>query len=96
MAPAHAYEHGYGRFTWIDGNRYEGEWRDGEFHGRGAFAWADGDRYGGEWRAGKPHGRGILIVSDGGSYEGEWHDGCFEENDRQAWIYTTAAECGFE
>ena len=43
---------GYGRGTrfYANGDRYEGEWREGKKHGRGTFFYANGDRYEGEWR----------------------------------------------
>ena len=30
--------HGHGTFIWLDGNRYEGEWRDGKKHGKGKIS----------------------------------------------------------
>ena len=44
--------HGYGAFTWADGERYEGEWHDGRPHGHGAYTLFDGKVYQGEWRDG--------------------------------------------
>jgi hypothetical protein len=67
--------HGRGVYTWADGNRYEGEWRDGEMHGRGVFTWTNGRRYEGEYLDGWMHGRGIFTWTNGGRYEGEYRDG---------------------
>jgi hypothetical protein len=32
-----------------NGDRYDGEWKDGERHGKGTCAYANGDRYTGKW-----------------------------------------------
>ena len=51
--------HGRGTKTWANGDRYEGDWRDGNSRtGRGTHTWGQGsqwagDRYEGEWRDGK-------------------------------------------
>ena len=34
----------------INGNKYEGEWKDDKIHGQGKFTLADGDSYEGEWK----------------------------------------------
>jgi hypothetical protein len=38
--------------TRADGDRNDGEWRDGKLTGHGLYAWADGNRYDGEFRDG--------------------------------------------
>ena len=48
--------HGRGIFTYVDGARYEGEWRENKRHGRGILTLANENRYEGEWREGKIHG----------------------------------------
>jgi hypothetical protein len=32
-----------------DGDKYDGEWRDGMEHGRGMHTWPSGDKHDGEW-----------------------------------------------
>jgi hypothetical protein len=34
---------GHGTITWVDGNKYEIEWQDGEMNGHGTFNSADGN-----------------------------------------------------
>ncbi len=66
---------GPGVATWANGDRYDGEWWDGNMNGHGVATWANGDRYEGEWWEGKKNGRGIQVDADGSRYDGEWRDG---------------------
>jgi hypothetical protein len=38
-----------GLYIWKDGERYEGEWKEGKFHGKGIKTLPDGTVYDGEW-----------------------------------------------
>ena len=49
---------GYHSVDYGGGDRYDGEWREGNFHGQGTYTWADGGRYEGEYVEGKKHGQG--------------------------------------
>ena len=42
----------YGKGKW-EGDRYEGQWKDGEFHGKGTFTRTNGQRFFGEWKNSK-------------------------------------------
>lgn len=44
---------GFGKFTWPDGSRYEGEYKDDLKHGIGTFHWADHKKWTGMWVFGK-------------------------------------------
>ena len=46
----------YGTYTYADGTRYVGEYKDGERHGQGASTFPDGARYVGEYKGHKLHG----------------------------------------
>ena len=39
----------YGKGKW-EGDRYDGQWKDGEFHGKGTFTRTNGQRFFGEWK----------------------------------------------
>ena len=40
-------------YRMIYGNKYEGEWKEGEPNGEGKKTWANGSEYDGEWKDGK-------------------------------------------
>ena len=65
----------FGIFKWKTGDKYEGEWKNGNRNGEGVFTWKTGDKYEGEYKDGKRHGQGILTYSNGSKYLGEWKNG---------------------
>jgi hypothetical protein len=44
---------GIGIYTWNDGRKYEGMYKDDKKHGYGVYLWADGRTYEGFWFKGK-------------------------------------------
>ena len=42
----------------MNGNRYEGDWRNNKTHGRGTLYFANGDKCEGDWREDRLVGRG--------------------------------------
>jgi hypothetical protein len=64
-------ENGQGTFTWADGSKYVGEWKDGKRNGQGTYTWADGDKYVGEWKDDKSNGQGTYTYHNGDKYVGE-------------------------
>ena len=44
---------GYGTFTWTDGAKYVGEFKDGLQHGQGTFTYSDGSVVKGIWENSK-------------------------------------------
>jgi hypothetical protein len=47
------YGEGRGKYTYPHGDKYEGEWKNGEFHGQGTYTSPDGRKYEGEWKNGR-------------------------------------------
>ena len=45
--------HGKGVYTWKDGRKYEGEYKNDKKDGHGVYCWADGKKYDGNWTDGK-------------------------------------------
>ena len=74
----------FGAYTWADGNKYVGEFRDGKFNGQGTFTWGPksegaGDKYVGEYRDDKRTGQGTFTWGPksewaGDKYVGEYRD----------------------
>ena len=62
-----------------NGDKYDGEVRNGKRHGHGTYTFGSGEKSGdiyyGEWKDGKYHGQGIFSFRDGQKYFGEFKDG---------------------
>ncbi len=59
------------------GEKYVGEFLNGERHGQGSYTWPGGDRYVGEFRNQKFHGQGTFTFANGDRYAGEFKDDQF-------------------
>ena len=44
------YGEGFGKYTYLDGDKYEGEWKNGDWDGQGTYTFPDGRKYVGEWK----------------------------------------------
>ena len=64
----------FGKLTFSNGAKYEGEWKDGEINGQGSMIFENGGKFQGEWKDGKSNGQGTLTLSIGSKYVGEWKD----------------------
>jgi len=74
------YDNCFGTYTYVDGSKYVGEYRNGKQHGQGTYTYVDGDKYVGECRNGKQHGQGTYTFGPaskwaGDKYVGEFKDG---------------------
>ncbi len=67
-------ENGQGLYIWQNGERYEGDWRNGKFEGRGSYTWADGSKYSGNWQSGRRNGSGTFYSPNGVAKTGIWKD----------------------
>ena len=59
---------GRGVLQYVDGERYDGEWRADKAHGQGTLTYASGDQYVGAWRDGMKDGDGRLQYANGDAY----------------------------
>ena len=59
---------GKGVFTWANGAKYDGEYKDGLMHGFGVFTF-DGSVFEGQFKNDRKH-KGTLTSSDGNVYKG--------------------------
>lgn len=62
------------KYTYDNGDVYEGGWKDGAEQGYGKHTWVSGSVYEGEWKDGEMT-KGKYTSADGDVYEGEWKDG---------------------
>ena len=57
-----------------NGNKYVGEWKNGNMHVHGTFSFTNGDKYVGEYKNGKMNGQGTKTYADGNKYVGNFKD----------------------
>ena len=65
---------GQGVYTWADGTKYVGQYKDGEFNGQGTYTWPDGRKYVGQWKDQSANGQGTFTWPGGGKYVGQYKD----------------------
>ena len=69
----------HGSFTFKNGSKYVGNFKDGKFSGRGTFAWEKGkfagEKYVGEFLKGKRSGLGYHTFANGDVDYGIWKSG---------------------
>jgi hypothetical protein len=66
---------GQGTYTYSDGDKYEGQWLEGQKSGQGTETYSDGGKYEGQWLEGQKSGQGTETYPDGAKYEGQWLGG---------------------
>lgn len=68
---------GTGKYKWVNGNIYEGQWRGSWRHGKGKIIFANGNMYEGNWNNDTISGFGTMQYANGDVYEGSWHKNSF-------------------
>jgi SH3-like domain-containing protein len=63
---------GRGIYLYSNGEKYDGEFKNGELSGHGTYTYLDGSKYEGEFANGVRHGQGTLKIIDGMTYVGHW------------------------
>ena len=66
---------GKGEMISVDGDRYEGDFKNDKMDGKGKLFYASGDRYEGDYKNGEKDGKGKLFYADGSHYEGDYKNG---------------------
>ena len=69
---------GQSTYTYSDGAKYVGEFRNGQPSGQGTFTHTYSNKYVGEFKDDKPHGQGTRTYADGRIEEGVWKAGKFQ------------------
>jgi hypothetical protein len=64
-----------GEYTYTDGSKYVGDFKNGYPEGQGTMQYIGGDRYVGGWSNHAPHGEGIMYYKTGRVYGGIWEYG---------------------
>jgi hypothetical protein len=57
----HTRREGRGVYSYLKGEKYDGEWYADKMHGRGRYTYATGKVIDGVWRDDKPHGKGMYV-----------------------------------
>ena len=68
---------GYGVMTYINGDKYEGEWHENNKSGKGTYTFANGSKYIGNWLNGFMFGYGEYFFKNGNIYKGNFLNDCF-------------------
>ena len=50
---------------YLDGEKYIGEYKDGQRNGNGICTWPDGHKYEGQYKDNEFHGKGVYTWADG-------------------------------
>ena len=59
------YHNCFGTYTYADGSKYVGEWKDDKRNGQATYTYADGSKYVGEYKDNKWNGLGFFILKSG-------------------------------
>ena len=62
-------------YTFKDGRKYDGDFKQGLKDGEGTYHWLNGSSYKGQWQEGHQHGHGIFVDAKGKKIEGEFANG---------------------
>ena len=66
---------GKGKFTFANGDIFEGLFKNGSLNGKGTAIWFNKNRYDGDWKDGFPSGEGTYAWASGNRYSGHWERG---------------------
>ena len=70
----------FGTFTFANGAKYVGEWKENMMHGQGTYTFAEGDKYVGDWKEDKNHGQGTYTWPSGTKVSGYFMNGEYVSN----------------
>jgi len=76
-----------GKYTYPNGDVYEGEFRYGRRSGKGKLTYANGDVYEGDWENNAINGKGKVTYAGGSVYEGGYKDGKRHGKGKYTWAF---------
>ncbi|TAF63927.1 MAG: hypothetical protein EAZ55_12530 [Cytophagales bacterium] len=93
-------ENGFGTYVFNNGDKYVGQWLNGERHGQGTYTWSNdgdyaGDSYTGDFKNNKRSGVGTYSYGDGTKYVGQWLDGKIQGKGKMTWVSGSSYEGDF-
>ncbi len=62
-------------FNYKNGDKYEGEWKNGSIDGFGCYQYSIGEKYVGYYANNRRNGHGRYLYKNGIIYEGNWDNG---------------------
>ena len=68
-------KNGQGTYTYPDGSKYVGGYKNDRRHGQGTYTYPDGRKYVGGWKYDNQHGQGTETFTDGRKHVGEFRKG---------------------
>lgn len=71
-------KNGYGSCVFPSGDKYMGDFKQGQLHGKGILYYKDGDKYIGNWDSGQRQGKGRMVFSNGDEYLGDFKNNQIE------------------
>jgi hypothetical protein len=66
---------GKGTYTFENGDKYIGKFKNRQINGKGTYFYANGDKYEGKWRDATHHGQGTYTLANGTVRKGNWKNG---------------------
>ena len=70
----------------INGNKYEGNFKDGKFSGAGIYYFKEGSRYEGNFIEGNFSGEGTLFLDNGDKYKGQFKNDEMDGEGTYFWV----------
>jgi hypothetical protein len=67
---------GKGKLTGVNGDVYEGEFKNDERNGKGVYKYSNGGVFEGEWKDGHRQGKGVYKYANVDVLESDWKDNC--------------------
>lgn len=72
----------FGSWSAANGNKYVGEWKNGNFQGQGTYTFSDGNKYVGEFKDNKLDGQGVFYYLADNQFKGDRYVGSYRDGMR--------------